>query len=340
MKALKTLYALIVLFAANPVSAQQFTLDGTVKGKEAGVIYLRYSHKQDKYKNDSAFIKNGHFHFKGRTGEPAIAFLTTVKSRLPDDDDKIITANGKYSVTFFLEAAVMHVSLDTADFQHGRFMGSQTQMEFAAFNENPKAVTDFIDKHPSSYVSPWLLTWHHYPLDTLQEFYNTFPSAIQKSICGKAILANIHKKELVAAGRRAPGFSQNDKDGKKVNLRNFRGKYVLLQFWASTNTASKEENGALLRAYDRYKSKNFTIIGASVDGQKTRKVWVAAVARLPWTQLAPLKLKDNPVARRYDVESLPANFLIGPAGNIIATNLNSQELQKTMDELTSTRPQK
>ena len=333
MKAKNIVHILILFFTAAPAHAQQFTLEGTIKGREDGVVYLRYAHKPGHYKNDSTLIKDGHFYLQGHTSEPAIAFLTSAKNKLPDDDDKIIAPNGKSTVVFFLEPSAIRVTLDATDLQDAKFSGSKSQTEFAVFNEQPKALINFIDQHSGSYVSAWLLTWHHFPLDTLRRFYNSFPPAIQKSVSGKAVLDNIHKKEAVAVGQRAPAFSMKDKDGEKVALKDFRGRYVLLQFWASTNNASKEENKILLQAYDQYKNKNFTIIGASLDGQKTRKVWTAAVASLPWTHLAPLKARDNPVALKYDVETMPTNFLIDPSGKIIATDLIGKVLQETLHKI-------
>lgn len=326
----------LLITAASPAYAQKnFSLDGVIKGKEDGVIYLKYASKNGEYKNDSALIKGGQFHLEGRTSEPAIAFLTTAKNKLPDNDDRIISANGKNSVVFFLEPSVMAVSLDAADFQSAGFTGGQAQTELSAFNDQAKAanaVTEFIDQHPDSYVSAWLLTWHHYPLDTLRHFYNSFNRRVQSGACGRAVLENIHKKESVSVGRQAPAFGQKDRNGNKVGLNNFRGKYVLLQFWSSTNSVSKAENQQLLQTYEKYKDKNFAIIGASLDGQKTRKVWSSAVESLPWTQLAPLKAKDNPVAIRYDVETIPTNFLIDPSGRIIATDLYGQALERTLEE--------
>ncbi|HEV2479891.1 MAG TPA: TlpA disulfide reductase family protein [Puia sp.] len=333
------LFALLITVIVSSTQAQpagkKFTLDGIVNTGNDRLIYIEYAYRKEEYRTDSAAIEHGHFHFNGPVEGPTAAFLTTDKKLLPDDDKPINSATGKNTVLFFLEPAAMQVTLDTADFRYATFSGSHAQEEFTAFSKQAKtqdALSEFMGRYPGSYVSAWLLTWHHFPLDTLRHYYYAFPGKLQHSAYGKAILKDIQRKELVAVGKRAPSFDQQDRNGKSISLKDFRGNYVLLQFWASWNTASKMENEQLLQAYNRYKNKNFTIIGASIDGQKTRGLWSAAVAggKLPWIQLMALKTAHNPVALKYDVETIPANFLIDPAGRIIANDLNGEGLQKKL----------
>ena len=334
-----SLFGLLITAVVSSPQAQpagnRFTLDGMAADGNDRLIYIEYAYKKAEYRTDSAVIDHGRFHFNGSIEGPTAAFLTTDKKLLPDDDKPINNAGAKNTVLFFLEPAAMQVTLNTADFRNSTFAGSQAEEEFAAFRQQAKTeggLPAFMEQHPSSYVSAWLLTWHHFPLDTLTHYYSGFPRKLQHSAYGKAILVDIHRKELVAVGKRAPSFDQKDRNGKNISLKDFRGNYVLLQFWASWNAASKMENEQLLQAYNSYKDKNFTIIGASIDGQKTRELWSAAVAsgKLPWIQLMALKTAHNPAALKYDVETIPANFLIDPAGRIIANNLNGDELQKKL----------
>ncbi|TDW96259.1 TlpA disulfide reductase family protein [Dinghuibacter silviterrae] len=320
----------VLLFTVIFASAQQhrFSLEGTLKGKNDGFIYMRYAGGKGEYRNDSALITDGHFRFTGRTGGPAIAFLTTVEKSLPDDDKRITKADGKNAVLFFLEPGAMEVVLDTSDFKDGRFTGSKTQMDFAAFREQ-NALPRFVEQYPNSYASAYLLSFHHFPLDTLKYLYNSLTATVQKCTYGKIVLKNIERKERVAVGKYAPSFRQKDRNGNPVSLKDFSGHYVLLEFWSSWNSASQKENQELLKTYHQY--RNLTIIGISLDGQKTRQTWQTAVDNLPWLQLAPLKLADNPVAVKYDVETSPTNFLIDPKGRIVASDVNGAELEKALD---------
>ncbi|MBO9684354.1 MAG: AhpC/TSA family protein [Flavisolibacter sp.] len=308
------------------------------------MVYLRYAGPNSAYKNDSSVLTNNHFRFTGRTKEPAIAFLTTVKSSIPDDDDKI-TADGKNAVLFFLEPVSLHATLDAGNFKNGLFTGSKSQDQFAAFNsqialshdpaEAGNILRKSIDQHPDSYVSAYLISCHHFGLDTLSHYYGSLTPNLKKSVYGKSILENIHKRELVAPGRQAPAFTREDMNGKAISLRDFRGKYVLLEFWGSWNNACRTENQELLTEYNQYKEKDFTIIGASLDGKKTRKTLLAVIEKehLPWVQLANAKGADNPVAIQYCVESLPANFLIDPNGKIIATDIRGESLSKKLNSM-------
>jgi peroxiredoxin len=342
-----------LISAHEKSGGKQFFLDGTIKGITDGVIYIRYADASGEYKNDSSVVKDGHFRLNGRTNEPAIAFLTTVKKSLPEDDDKIVSADGKNAVLFFLEPTSIHVELEAANFKSGLFTGSSSQVQFAAFNAQMEQVKNqspldqqeetnilhrFIEQHPDSYVSAYLVTCHHFVLDTLRSYYGRFTTKVKHSANGKAILENIHKRELVVPGRQAPAFTQDDMNGKPVSLKDFRGKYVLLEFWESWMNACRIENQYLLKAYNQYNNKNFTIVGVSLDGQKTKKTWLAAIEKdsLSWTQLVPLKGKDNPVAIKYCVETLPANFLVDPAGRIIATDLRGEALGEELKKVIKT----
>jgi peroxiredoxin len=324
--------------AQNTSAKNEFVLKGIVDGQTTGSIYMRYVNANGNSKIDSGKIVQGHFQLTGRIKHPTIAFLTTVKKRLPDDDDRIEKADGKNSLVIFLSPADMQINLKPGDFKDATFNGSAAQMEFSSFsNEQKKSGSDaernqafhhFLYNHPDSYVAAYLIGGTHFKLDTLRLYYDRLPADIRNADYGKEILEKIRKKEKVAVNQTAPHFSQKDKDGNKVSLKDFKGKYVLLEFWSSTSNASRIENKNLIGVYDKFASKGFSILGISVDGKKTNKIWqdVLAKDKLPWLQLAPLKTSDNPVALLYDVETIPSNFLIDPAGKIIATDISAERL--------------
>lgn len=377
----KSIICCFFLIQAIIVSAQekalhhQFVLDGCIKGAN-GFAYIEYAGTKGKNKIDSCLLKNGNFHLTGFIKEPVIAFLTTEKKDLPDDDKKIVTAEGKNATLLFLEPTYMHATIERSRFKEAEINGSASQDQLASFNakletltQRLKASTDsiqqlntlaiidkehikkqlsfayqtqitntfhqFLEEYPNSYVSAYLITCHHFNLDKLAHYYNRMSTNVKASFYGKTIQENIHKKELVAVGKKAPTFTQKDMNGKKLSLKSFRNKYVLLQFWGSWNNDSKTENQYLCKQYSRYKNKNLEIIGIAVDGQKTRKTWISAIQKdsLSWPQLNCLKMGDNPVAIKYAVETIPSNFLIDPNGRIIATDIKGEALNTEFEKI-------
>ena len=130
--------------------------------------------------------------------------------------------------------------------------------------------------------------------------------------------------------RKAPEFSQPDANGKPVSLASFKGKYVLLDFWASWCKPCRMENPNVVKAYNEFKDKNFTVFGVSLDQEKS--AWQEAIQKdgLTWTHASDLKFWNNEAAALYGVQSIPANFLIDPDGNIIAQDLRGEDLTETL----------
>lgn len=136
------------------------------------------------------------------------------------------------------------------------------------------------------------------------------------------------KKSLAPA--KAPDFTQPDAEGKPVSLSSFKGKYVLLDFWASWCRPCRAENPNVVKAYNAFKDKNFTVFSVSLDQNKA--AWQKAIQQdgLTWTHASDLKFWNNDAAALYGVQSIPANFLIDPEGNIVAQDLREGELAETL----------
>jgi peroxiredoxin len=155
---------------------------------------------------------------------------------------------------------------------------------------------------------------------------------LKASQLGKSMVQKFEALDKTAIGSFAMDFEQNDVNGNAVKLSDFKGKYVLIDFWASWCVPCRAENPYLVEANSKYKSKGLNIIGVSKD--KDKAAWLKAVAddKLDWTQLCDLT-GHNPVAKKYGVTSIPINFLIDPTGKIIAVDLRGASLGKKLEEV-------
>lgn len=170
-------------------------------------------------------------------------------------------------------------------------------------------------------------------LPILNEMLKKFPERADIAGIRNSVESRIPKSVWV--GRQAPEISMPDTDGKTVSLSSFRGKYVLVDFWASWCGPCRMENPNVVDAYNQFKNKNFTILGVSLDrpGQKDR--WLQAIKddNLTWTHISDLKFWQSEVVPVYKIQSIPFNVLVDPNGNVIAENLRGSALGQKLEQV-------
>jgi peroxiredoxin len=156
--------------------------------------------------------------------------------------------------------------------------------------------------------------------------------AVQKMIASQTT-AKTAAPQYMLMNQQAPDITMPDLKGQTISLNNFKGKYVLVDFWASWCGPCRQENPNVVEAYNKFKDKNFTILGVSLDQDKN--AWLKAVEKdkLSWTHISDLKQWESPVVPAYGIEGIPFNVLLDPTGKIIASNLRGAGLQSKLQEV-------
>nr|WP_121270506.1 TlpA disulfide reductase family protein [Pedobacter schmidteae] len=195
----------------------------------------------------------------------------------------------------------------------------------------------FAKNNPNSYFALQALSesvsGYGVKSDVALPLFNNLSEQLRLSYTGQGLYKILNAVTVTALGSKAPDFTQNDVNGKPLSLSGFKGKYVLVEFWASWCSPCRAESPNLLKQYAAYKDKGFEILGVSVDHDKGK--WVEAIKKdgLTWPQVSDLKGWESDARKVYGISGVPANFLISPDGKIIGSHLMGEVLNKKLEEL-------
>lgn len=360
---MKYLISLLVISAFAAVSftttPSGYKINGTVTGLPDNTwLYLRTATPDKEI--DSCLVMNGKFNMSGHVTEKAVpVYLHT-------------TGYTNY-VSFWLENVEINISVKAGEFKKGTITGSATEdenkrlsrisqpidrqadslnkvLEKTKETETRKGLIsqinilesqrrqiekDWVKEHPGSLVSANLLniyatTWGK---ETTLSLYQNLSPEMKATRYGQEISDYIALNKNLKIGDKYADFEQVNAAGKMIKLSQVKGKYILLDFWASWCGPCREENPRLVKTYNDFKDKGFTVLGVSLDENKTQ--WLKAINddKLSWENVSDLRGDKNKAVLMYSIHAIPNNFLIDANGTIIAENLRGEELDKKLKEL-------
>ncbi len=369
-----TFFMILVILTSFKIPKDEAKIKGVLNFQDpVSKIYIEYRN-QDKNFRDSADLINNKFKFELKITEPVISYITVKfkpvigQTRPRYEKIPVFLEGSKISIKAndslkFAEIKGSKAHQDFVVFQSLEKPYNVKSMELRmqlnqfrkdndqegitkVYEEMDKIEMEIKEKVYYTYLiqnskSPIALhvlnLYAGYDIDPeiIEPLFEKLSPSARFSSSGKSLKERIVIAKKTQVGAYAMDFTQNDTAGIPVSLSSFKGKYVLLDFWASWCGPCRAENPNLVNAYQQFKERNFTVLGVSLDQPGGREKWLQAIKKdkLPWTQVSDLAYWKNAVAVQYGISAIPQNFLIDTTGKIIAKNLHGKELQKALEKL-------
>jgi peroxiredoxin len=343
----RIIVGLLILCPGALFAQTNFTIKGKISGPMSTLkkVYVDYYNGENYPPGDSVEIKNGEFEISGtmKDDEYNTAHLIIADDRMRAKSDSRITLFPKRGdhITIDVQGDI-HQTTITGSKQSELYRLVQDSLSHSkSVDEHLVILKRLIEQYPDSKMALTvfmdcfnvnLKSSNYDRLTEVFKLYDVFTPrirSIKKATTYRESLENISH---IVIGGTLSDFTSKTTDGKVVKLSDFRGKYVLVDFWASWCIPCRAEFPYLKKAYARFKSKNVEILGYSIDND--RSLWVSALENddVPWLNVSNLIGARDPIALTYQIHAVPSNFLIGPDGKVIAINLRGELLEPTLEK--------
>ena len=358
-----------ILLASCAPKETTYTIEGIWKEGDGKVVYLKKDLGNKKYEiRDSAVVVNGVFkmqkpleavderilqingsnHIVILDSVPILVTCETIKRETKGKEVESVKVEIKGSVEQDIFKTMLFAQRDEMLFMLGLAFAGKSEQQSAGMQDSlgqmymaMKARTahtldSLVENYPDSYAVTLIINnfaAKQRELPEVEKMYESLTPKIKNSYLGKKLKTTLDDLKKTAIGSLAPDFTLKTPEGKEVSLADYRGKYVLLDFWASWCGPCLREVPNVKKVYDRYHPQGFEILSVSLDDKKEN--WVNAIENnaLNWDHVSSLKGWKCPVVKLYNINGVPAMFLIDKEGRIAASGLRGEELVEKVSAL-------